>query len=416
MSDKKVVQNDGEEAGIRKDLASDDLALTPALTRSRPLARSPGDLRSATAEQIPFAASQAAQVSPRVGEGEAKVAKRKHGPGHLLVGKIARLPKSIREQINRRIEDGQPASVIGPWLNGLPAVKKVLSAHFGGVEINQKNISNWTSTGYKRWLEKQEFVMELRALSEDATDFTRAAGAQLARGTACIAAAKIVKMLRGMKPEDCTPDQLIKIAYATTALVQAEQNNERLKNEKTRVFQGNERLVLSWDKHMRNCAEIGLRIMDDWQAKAVHEAPFDNTVKIELLGRRMFGHLWRKRKLPGEDHIPGNVGDEEPVGTGGPIASPGAPLDTTPGVSTNEDHMQASDGGQNWTDGTDEVEAQAKAEPEKTAATQRGPTMTPEAAREDSRPTMSATASAPLPVNPYAGRSTQDVIAEIEGN
>jgi hypothetical protein len=96
---------------------------------------------------------------------------------------------------------------------------------------------------------------------------------------------------------------LVKIAYATTALAQVEQNNERLKNEKTRVFQGNERLELSWDKHLRNCAEIGLRLMDDWKAREIHEAPFDNTVKIELLGRQMFGSLWRKRKLPGEDHI-----------------------------------------------------------------------------------------------------------------
>lgn len=35
-------------------------------------------------------------------------------------GKIARLPVAIREEVNRRLLDGEPASKILPWLNGLP--------------------------------------------------------------------------------------------------------------------------------------------------------------------------------------------------------------------------------------------------------------------------------------------------------
>ena len=217
-----------------------------------------------------------------------------------LVGKIARLPKAVREKLNRRLDDGQPASAILPWLNGLPAVKKVLAAWFAGAPINDQNLTTWRTTGYKQWLEKQNFVAELKALGEDATDFSRAAGEKLARGTASIAAAKILKMLRAIPPEDCSPEELIKIAFAVTALVQAEQNNVRLKYEQTRVFQGNEQLVLSWDKHLRGCVDAVQRALNDEQAKAIQEADIDNGEKIELLGHRLFGDKWQGREVGAE--------------------------------------------------------------------------------------------------------------------
>ncbi len=38
-------------------------------------------------------------------------------------GKIARLPDKIRNQLNRRLQDGEPGNVLVEWLNKLPAVK-----------------------------------------------------------------------------------------------------------------------------------------------------------------------------------------------------------------------------------------------------------------------------------------------------
>jgi hypothetical protein len=35
-------------------------------------------------------------------------------------GKIARLPQQIREQINRRLENGEEGKQIAEWLNTLP--------------------------------------------------------------------------------------------------------------------------------------------------------------------------------------------------------------------------------------------------------------------------------------------------------
>ena len=41
-----------------------------------------------------------------------------------LVGKIARLPVEIREELNRRLENGQGGPEILPWLNSSPPSKE----------------------------------------------------------------------------------------------------------------------------------------------------------------------------------------------------------------------------------------------------------------------------------------------------
>jgi hypothetical protein len=67
-------------------------------------------------------------------------------------GKIARLYSDLRRQINLRIYEGQPGSVILPWLNGLPEVKKIIDEQFGGVPISDANLSQWRKRGFRIWL------------------------------------------------------------------------------------------------------------------------------------------------------------------------------------------------------------------------------------------------------------------------
>ena len=45
-------------------------------------------------------------------------------------GKIGRLPLALREQVNRRLHDGQTAKSIADWLNGLPEVQTILAEQF----------------------------------------------------------------------------------------------------------------------------------------------------------------------------------------------------------------------------------------------------------------------------------------------
>lgn len=82
-------------------------------------------------------------------------------------GKIGRLPDAVREQLNRRLEEGEAGGALVDWLNGLPAVQKVLAAQFGGAPVNEQNLSNWRTGGFQRWQQREERRAALREMAED---------------------------------------------------------------------------------------------------------------------------------------------------------------------------------------------------------------------------------------------------------
>jgi len=73
-------------------------------------------------------------------------------------GKIARLPLDVREELNRRLHEGQNGRAVLAWLNEHPKVKRVLAEDFDGRPINGVNLSGWKNGGYIEWLARQELV------------------------------------------------------------------------------------------------------------------------------------------------------------------------------------------------------------------------------------------------------------------
>jgi hypothetical protein len=86
-------------------------------------------------------------------------------------GKIARLPLAIREELNRRLDEGQQGKKLVAWLNGLPAVQAIVATEFGGKAIREQNLSEWKRGGYRDWLAKQEAFEIAERLREDATEW-----------------------------------------------------------------------------------------------------------------------------------------------------------------------------------------------------------------------------------------------------
>ena len=76
----------------------------------------------------------------------------------MATGKIARLPREIREQLNQRLEDGEPGNRLVAWLNELPEVKALLAAEFGGAAIKEQNLSNWKQGGFRDWRMRREEI------------------------------------------------------------------------------------------------------------------------------------------------------------------------------------------------------------------------------------------------------------------
>ena len=79
-------------------------------------------------------------------------------PARRRRGKIARLPRKIREEINVMLDDGLPhADIIAR-----------LGDH--GKNLNRQNLINWQHGGFKDWLKDQPWLDELHASLDFATN------------------------------------------------------------------------------------------------------------------------------------------------------------------------------------------------------------------------------------------------------
>ena len=80
-------------------------------------------------------------------------------------GKIANLPNEIREELNYRLNDGEPGNELVAWLNAKPEVIEVINQLFDGRPISEQNLSHWRNHGYRVWHAHRTIVDETHALS-----------------------------------------------------------------------------------------------------------------------------------------------------------------------------------------------------------------------------------------------------------
>jgi hypothetical protein len=86
------------------------------------------------------------------------------------IGKIARLPKKIRDELNRRLEDAWTGPKLVAWLNTLPAVQRVMRDQFRGQPVTEQNLCHWREGGYADWLRHQETQAQMRWMVERSDD------------------------------------------------------------------------------------------------------------------------------------------------------------------------------------------------------------------------------------------------------
>ena len=81
-------------------------------------------------------------------------------------GKIARLPREIRAEINHRLERSEPSPKLLAWLNALPEVRRFIDHDFAGVPISKQNLSEWRQGGFREWLAKSSDDNSCKSLPE----------------------------------------------------------------------------------------------------------------------------------------------------------------------------------------------------------------------------------------------------------
>ncbi len=116
-------------------------------------------------------------------------------------GKIAHLPRAIRDELNRRMDDGQTGTELLPWLNELPEVKKLLAEQFAARPIVKQNLYQWHAGGHRLWLAGRETLAQALELAADAQELSRATGGKLTDHLATILSARYAAALAGWTGE-----------------------------------------------------------------------------------------------------------------------------------------------------------------------------------------------------------------------
>ena len=156
-------------------------------------------------------------------------------------GKIARLPRQIREELNRRLQDGEQGKRLVAWLNGLPEVRAVMAAEFAGRPIREQNISEWRKGGYRDWLARQEALGVVKRVTADADELQPGATEPLTDKLAPWLVARYFVAAKALAAENGEVDWklLRELCNDVVALRRGDHYAERLRIERQRL--GHER-------------------------------------------------------------------------------------------------------------------------------------------------------------------------------
>ena len=85
-------------------------------------------------------------------------------------GKIARLPRHIRNQLGGRLANGDQDPPTLAWLNRLPELDRPANSPPGQDFITEQDLAHWKQHGYQRWLADDQACQLVRELAEHADD------------------------------------------------------------------------------------------------------------------------------------------------------------------------------------------------------------------------------------------------------
>lgn len=220
-------------------------------------------------------------------------------------GKIARLPHQVREELNRRIRDGQEGKALVEWMNGLEEVRAVLRRDFGGGVIREQNLSEWRKGGYQEWLRRQDLLSRVGDLAADAGRL-REAGGMISDHLACILAARFAQALMewdGTGSRDATRELhvLRRLCETVSDLRRGDHSAAKLEIERERV----QLARLEVDKFMNEEIERRLQQPDmkSQQASAMeHQLAMQERIR-HILGVSPSHHPHFQRSKAADEHL-----------------------------------------------------------------------------------------------------------------
>jgi len=98
------------------------------------------------------------------------------GLGAAYRGKIGRLPRKVRVDLSKMMEEGYGTRELLDWLHKQPGVGWCLVEYFGGQDITAQNLSNWRRGGHQHWLAHEERRGLVRELAAEGAELAKDAG------------------------------------------------------------------------------------------------------------------------------------------------------------------------------------------------------------------------------------------------
>jgi hypothetical protein len=226
-------------------------------------------------------------------------------------GKIGRLPRAIRQQLNERLADGESSQVLVAWLNDCEVVQERLAQYFGGRPITEHNLSDWKQGGFQDWLRHQEARGMLREFLNEAEELAAELededGAGLTDRVTEMVAMVLVKLFKEVAEAEGGPEKrkaVLEISREISRLrrgdhqrarVRLQVDRERQKMdaeeesreaEKERKREGRMAMLLAMGSGYRSEYEVGLatRTLKPVRASIIEEFFLRYARELEELG------------------------------------------------------------------------------------------------------------------------------------
>jgi hypothetical protein len=214
-------------------------------------------------------------------------------------GKIGRLPARLREEVNRRLHDGQSAGQILPWLNAEPDTLKALELYFEGEAISAQNLSAWRNGGFRKWLKQQQDIEETKARAQISLDLAKASGGNLSEGALAMLTGEVLEMVQEFADlraagGEIDPKLLTAINKSLIAARGRELESQTLNLNKKKLKQKDRELALAEEKFQLQFCEGFLKWYGDEKVRRIAESGEHKDVKMDRLRQLLFGAPPRK--------------------------------------------------------------------------------------------------------------------------
>jgi hypothetical protein len=242
------------------------------------------------------------------------------------VGKIGRLPKSIREMLGQRIENGEPGTELVRWLNGLSRVQELMQEQFEGRVITEQNLSEWKQTGHVEWLRHEQTRSLVGQLTEQAEALGETTnGQEISDLFASVLAAELAQLAGALLEKETDPEK----RWHRLCAVRRELSELRRDDHRAvRTMIKRER----WNREVERTDDEALQCIKEESKSRLIDlcfAPLHNQTMAELFGGGEFGKqraelLHRiKFDLPLDD-----LRDKAPAGKPVPAQEPPVPSES----------------------------------------------------------------------------------------